>query len=240
VAAVNRTGVKAANGQYYDYIELHNPTDKPVSLNGYRLSKKEDPAAYKTLPNVQLAPGEYKLVFCGDTDSYNTRTKEIFIAMGLGRYGEHLYLLAPDGRVVGEHIGLAYYTLGQRRGLGIGGGGDGRRWFVVDKDLEHNVLVVEQGEDSPRLYSRFVRASGATWIAGDPPAPDGTPMRLTARFRYRQSDQAVTVVARGESLLIAADELQRAVTPGQSVVLYDGDVCLGGAVADAAGMTAKG
>ena len=79
----------------------------------------------------------------------------------------------PDGRVVGEHIGLAYYTLGQRRGLGIGGGGDGRRWFVVDKDLEHNVLVVEQGEDSPRLYSRFVRASGATWIAGDPPAPDG-------------------------------------------------------------------
>ena len=85
-----------------------------------------------------------------------------------------------------------------------------------------------------------VRASGATWIAGEPPAPDGTPMRLTARFRYRQSDQAVTVVARGDSLLIEADELQRAVTPGQSVVLYDGDVCLGGAVADAAGMTAEG
>lgn len=145
----------------------------------------------------------------------------------------------PDGRVVGEHMGLAYYTLGQRRGLGIGGGGDGRRWFVVDKDLANNVLIVEQGEDSPRLYSRFVRASGATWIAGDPPAPDGTPMRLTARFRYRQSDQAVTVVAQGDSLLIEADELQRAVTPGQSVVLYDGDVCLGGAVADAAGMTAE-
>ena len=145
-----------------------------------------------------------------------------------------------SGKELGRHDGLMYYTLGQRRGLGIGGGGDGRRWFVVDKDLEHNVLVVEQGEDSPRLYSRFVRASGATWIAGDPPAPDGTPMRLTARFRYRQSDQAVTVVARGESLLIEADELQRAVTPGQSVVLYDGDVCLGGAVADAAGMTAKG
>lgn len=146
----------------------------------------------------------------------------------------------PDGRVVGEHMGLAYYTLGQRRGLGIGGGGDGRRWFVVDKDLENNVLIVEQGEDSPRLYSRFVRASGATWIAGEAPAPDGTSMRLTARFRYRQSDQAVTVVARGDSLLIEADELQRAVTPGQSVVLYDGDVCLGGAVADAAGMTAEG
>lgn len=111
---------------------------------------------------------------------------------------------------------------------------------MVDKDLEHNVLIVEQGEDSPRLYSRFVRASGATWIAGEPPAPDGTPMRLTARFRYRQSDQAVTVTAQGENLLIEADELQRAVTPGQSVVLYDGDVCLGGGVADAAGMTAEG
>lgn len=102
MAAVNRTALRAANGRYYDYIELHNPTDKPVSLNGYRLSKQEAPAAYKTLPNVQLAPGEYKLVFCGDTDSYNTRTKEIFIAMGLGRYGEHLYLLAPDGRVVDD------------------------------------------------------------------------------------------------------------------------------------------
>ena len=143
----------------------------------------------------------------------------------------------PDGRVVGEHMGLAYYTLGQRRGLGIGGGGDGRRWFVVDKDLANNVLIVEQGEDSPRLYSRFVRASGATWIAGDPPAPDGTSMRLTARFRYRQSDQSVTVTAQGENLLIEADELQRAVTPGQSVVLYQGETCLGGGIEEEARMT---
>ena len=87
-------------------------------------------------------------------------------------------------------------------------------------------------------YSLMYRAFHA--LSTPMTAPDGTPMRLTARFRYRQSDQAVTVVARGESLLIEADELQRAVTPGQSVVLYDGDVCLGGAVADAAGMTAKG
>ncbi len=141
-----------------------------------------------------------------------------------------------DGKKVGEHIGLAYYTLGQRRGLGIGGSGDGRRWFVIDKDLQNNVLVVAQGEDSPRLYSRYILASQPTWVAGEAPARQGEPMRLTARFRYRQPDQPVTVTLRGGELLIEADELQRAVTPGQSVVLYQGDVCLGGGIAEKAAM----
>ncbi|MCI5956934.1 MAG: tRNA 2-thiouridine(34) synthase MnmA [Clostridiales bacterium] len=141
-----------------------------------------------------------------------------------------------DGKKVGEHIGLAYYTLGQRRGLGIGGSGDGRRWFVIDKDLQNNVLVVAQGEDSPRLYSRYILASQPTWVAGEAPARPGEPMRLTARFRYRQPDQHVTVTLRGGELLIESDELQRAVTPGQSVVLYQGDVCLGGGIAEKATM----
>lgn len=140
------------------------------------------------------------------------------------------------GEKVGEHIGLAYYTLGQRRGLGIGGSGDGRRWFVIEKDLKNNVLVVAQGEDSPRLYSRYILASQPTWVADEPPAKQGAPLRLTARFRYRQPDQAVTVTLHGGELLIEADELQRAVTPGQSVVLYQGDVCLGGGIAEKAGM----
>ena len=136
-----------------------------------------------------------------------------------------------DGEKVGEHIGLSYYTLGQRRGLGIGGRGDGRSWFVIGKDLEHNVLLVSQGEDSPRLYSRYVRA---TWIAENAPMAEGESYRCTARFRYRQADQAVAVTRRGDELLIEADELQRAVTPGQSVVLYQGDVCLGGGIAEEA------
>lgn len=135
-----------------------------------------------------------------------------------------------DGEKVGEHIGLAYYTLGQRRGLDIGGRGTGERWFVVDKDLKNNVLVVSQGTDSPRLYSRYVRASQPTWIADAPPAPDGQPFRCTARFRYRQPDQAVTAVLQGGDLYITCDEMQRAITPGQSVVLYQNDVCLGGAI----------
>lgn len=141
------------------------------------------------------------------------------------------------GEKVGEHIGLAYYTLGQRRGLDIGGRGTGERWFVVDKDLKNNVLVVAQGKDSPRLYSRYVRASQATWILDEPPAPDGRPFRCTARFRYRQPDQPVTVTLRGDELLIACDQPQRAITPGQSVVLYQDDVCLGGGIEEQGGNT---
>ena len=141
-----------------------------------------------------------------------------------------------DGKKVGEHIGLSYYTLGQRRGLGIGGSGDGRRWFVVDKDLKRNVLVVSQGEDSARLYSRYTRVSQLTWVAEEAPAKDGVAFRATAKFRYRQQDQPVTAVIRGEEMFIASDELQRAVTPGQSVVLYQGDVCLGGGIAEETGM----
>ena len=141
-------------------------------------------------------------------------------------------MCTEDGRKVGEHIGLAYYTLGQRKGLGIGGGGDGRSWFVVEKDLARNVLVVAQGEDSPRLFTRFARASQATWIADTVPAAEGEPFRCVAKYRYRQPDQAVTAVIKGDTLCLTADEAQRAVTPGQSVVLYQGEVCLGGAIVD--------
>ncbi len=140
-----------------------------------------------------------------------------------------------DGRMVGRHMGLAYYTLGQRKGLGIGGGGDGRSWFVVDKDLQNNVLVVEQGEDSPRLFTRYARASQATWIAGDPPVAEGEPFRCTAKYRYRQPDQDVTALIAGDELYLSADAPQRAVTPGQSAVLYRGDVCLGGAIVEETG-----
>lgn len=140
------------------------------------------------------------------------------------------------GEKVGEHIGLAYYTLGQRRGLGIGGAGDGRRWFVIGKDLEKNVLLVSQGEDSPKLYSRYILAGQLTWVADKPPMKEGESVRLTAKFRYRQVDQPVTVVMRNNTLQLEAETLQRAVTPGQSVVLYQGDVCLGGGVAETAGM----
>ena len=135
-----------------------------------------------------------------------------------------------SGKVVGRHDGLMYYTLGQRRGLGIGGGGDGRRWFVLAKDLERNVLIVEQGEDHPVLYAHTARAEQATWVAGEAPRQNGTCFDCTAKFRYRQPDQKVNVQIEADHLIVRAYEPQRAITPGQSVVFYEEEVCLGGAV----------
>lgn len=134
----------------------------------------------------------------------------------------------PTGEIVGRHDGLMYYTLGQRRGLGIGGGGNGQSWFVVDKDLEQNVLIVEQGETG-RLFSKSLMASQPNWIAGEPPQME---FSCTAKFRHRQPDQGVHVRVQGDRLHIVFDQPQRAITPGQWVVLYQDEVCLGGAPID--------
>ncbi|MCL1796250.1 MAG: tRNA 2-thiouridine(34) synthase MnmA [Clostridia bacterium] len=139
-------------------------------------------------------------------------------------------IVTADGARVGRHDGLTYYTLGQRRGLGIGGApGNGGRWFVIAKNTKQNTLIVSQGEDSKQLYSQVAWADGATWISGAPPAPS---FSCTAKYRYRQPDQGVRVSVDGGQLVITADVPQRAVTPGQSVVFYKGETCLGGAVID--------
>ena len=138
-------------------------------------------------------------------------------------------MVTPDGREVGRHDGLMYYTLGQRRGLGIGGAGNGERWFVLAKDLKRNELIVTQGGDHPLLYSRTCEGSDVTFIAGEAPAAE---FDCTCKYRYRQPDQVVHVTVTGSRCLVEAQESQRAVTPGQSMVFYHGDVCLGGAVTD--------
>ena len=141
---------------------------------------------------------------------------------------------STDGRTLGEHSGLMFYTLGQRQGLGIGGRRDAGEapWYVVDKDLDTNTLIVDQGE-SDRLMSTALCASRPSWIGGVPAGlADG--VCLAAKVRYRQSDQACTVTARDDGDLdVSFDEPQRAVAPGQFVVFYDGDRCLGGATIDA-------
>ena len=135
-----------------------------------------------------------------------------------------------EGKVVGRHDGLMYYTLGQRRGLGIGGAGNGERWFVLAKDMEHNELIVTQGADHPLLYSKNAMGTDATWIFGEAPADE---FDCTCKYRYRQPDQAVHVSVRENGqVLVTAKERQRAVTPGQSMVFYQGAVCLGGAICD--------
>lgn len=100
VAAVNTSGPTASDKQRYDYIELHNPTDKPVSLNGYRLSDKQDPSQWLALPDITLEPGAYQVIYCADAGKYNAQTKEIFLKLGLNRYGEHIYLTDSQGVVV--------------------------------------------------------------------------------------------------------------------------------------------
>ncbi|WP_111656653.1 tRNA 2-thiouridine(34) synthase MnmA [Isoalcanivorax indicus] len=152
------------------------------------------------------------------------------------------YLPAQPGRIeddhghlLGEHSGLMYYTLGQRQGLGIGGraNADESPWYVAAKDLERNVLVAVQGHDHPLLQSQQLDSGPMHWIAGEAPT---LPARLTAKTRYRQPDQACTVEALADGRVhVRFEAPQRAVTPGQSLVLYDGPVCLGGAVIESTG-----
>ena len=138
-------------------------------------------------------------------------------------------VIAPDGRTIGRHTGLAYYTLGQRQGLGIGGtkGGGDAPWFVADKDFERNSLVVVQGHGHPLLYRQEIDAIDMHWIAGVPP---NFPARLNAKTRYRMPDAACLLSADAGAYRAKFDEPQWTPTPGQYLVLYDGDVCLGGGV----------
>ena len=135
-----------------------------------------------------------------------------------------------DGTVIGKHHGLMYHTYGQRQGLGIGGlhDFDDAPWFVVGKDLERNVLVVAQGKENEHLYSSALRATQLAWINHQVPQ---LPLQCMAKIRYRQADQHCTVEAiDNETVMVTFRAPQRAVTPGQTIVFYDGEICLGGAV----------
>jgi tRNA-specific 2-thiouridylase len=134
------------------------------------------------------------------------------------------------GRRIGEHVGLSFHTLGQRQGLGIGGlksgGGEHLPWYVARKDLDRNVLVAVQGHDHPWLMSSTLQAADSSWVAGEPPEAG----EYGAKTRYRQADAPCRLATDGDGFRLDFDQPQWAVTPGQSAVLYDGEVCLGGGV----------
>lgn len=210
-------------------------------------------------PEVRRIAEEHGLV------THNKKDSTGICFIGERRFKDFLQQYLPaqpgdirteDGTLIGQHAGLMYHTIGQRQGLGIGGikGANEEPWFVAQKDLARNVLVVVQGTDNPLLFTNHLIAQQAHWINGVPGIqcalngaalntaahnerglnPQGEPSSsfiCTAKNRYRQEDQAcrVTVLADG-TLDVLFDAPQRAITPGQSVVFYQGDVCLGGAV----------
>jgi len=136
-----------------------------------------------------------------------------------------------DGKIIGQHDGLMYHTLGQRQGLRIGGvaGASEAPWYVAAKNMRRNVLQVVQGEEDPALYSRGLEASQLNWISGT--APVDSPLHIKAKCRYRQEDQdCCLTIDHGLQCQVSFIHPQRSVTPGQYIVFYDGEQCLGGAV----------
>lgn len=204
-------------------------------LSQYQLSKVLFPLAEISKPEVREIAKKLELSTASKKDS-----------TGICFIGEHNFkkflseflpaqpgeIVDTQGKVVGKHDGLMYYTLGQRRGLNIGGlkGGNGQRWFVLEKDLQNNRLIVSQGEDE-LLFSDGLIATDMNWI---PQRPNQEEFVCFAKFRYRQPDQKVKVKITGQTTIqVDFDQKQRAITPGQFVVLYDNHgLCLGGGIID--------
>ena len=183
-------------------------------------------------PEVRLLAEKHGLATARKKDStgicfIGERRFKDFLQQYLPAQPGDIYSL--DGEQLGRHQGLMYHTIGQRQGLGIGGLANHTEapWYVVEKDLDNNILRVAQGNDHPALFKRSLTAGEIYWVAGEPPT---LPLKCHAKVRYRQPDQACTVSAADNGYRVEFDAPQRAVTPGQSVVFYLGELCLGGGV----------
>jgi tRNA-uridine 2-sulfurtransferase len=234
------TGHYAGVFQKNDLVELHRGMDPSKDqsyflhrLNQSQLSRVLFPLGDLKKTEVRAIAAEARLPNHAKKDS----TGICFIGERPFREFLNRYLVREpgpiknsSGKTIGRHIGLAFYTIGQRKGIGIGGtaGGAGDAWYVADKDMASNSLVVVQGHDHPLLMKRALEAQDASWVSGDAPEEGAT---RSAKTRYRQADSAC-IVTRSDDEEIALEfaQPQWAVTPGQSVVLYDGAACLGGAV----------
>jgi tRNA-specific 2-thiouridylase len=242
---------RIATGHYARVVErgsvreLHEATDRGKDQTYFLYLLDQHQLAHSLFPLADLTKESVRRI--AKDAGFTTHAKKDSTGIcfiGERRFRDFLarYLPAsagdietPDGRVVGQHHGLMFYTIGQRQGIGIGGVANAGEapWYVAGKDLDRNVLTVVQGHDHPLLFSATLTASRAHWIAGTPPQ---FPLECRARCRHRQPLQACTVHPDGSSMLrVVFAHAQRAVTPGQSVVFYAADNCLGGAVIAAAG-----
>jgi tRNA-specific 2-thiouridylase len=198
------------------------------TIPGTCLQKVLFPIGHLLKTQVRQIAKEHRLATAGKKDStgicfIGKRDFKEFTGRYLGyKPGSFETLL---GKVMGKHDGIAFYTIGQRKGLGIGGPGEA--WFVVGKDVERNVVIVEQGDDHPSLYKSELIATDLSWIAGYPPVP--VPHLCAAKVRYRQAEQPCVIEAfEGGCARVRFLRPQRAVTPRQSIVFYQDDICLGG------------
>ncbi len=235
IATGHYARVEKRHGQYLLLRGKDNNKDQSYFLHALgqdALRVTLFPVGELPKPQVRKLAEQHGLVTAGKKDStgicfIGERNFREFLSRFIpARPGE---MITPEGTVIGEHPGVMYFTLGQRKGLGIGGtrGGSEQPWFVVDKDVPNNRLIVAQGHDHPLLHSTALEASQLNWISGQPPAND---FHCTAKTRYRQADQPCRVLLDGERCTVHFEQPQWAVTPGQSVVFYDGEVCLGGGV----------
>lgn len=203
---------------------LNQLSQKQLSKVLFPLSDIEKPKVREIAEKLGLITAKKKdstgICFIGERNFRNFLKNYLPIKEG--------EIVSVDGRKLGKHIGLAYYTIGQRKGLNIGGrnDGNGKPYFVVKKDLEKNQLIVSQGEEDC-LFSNGLVSYKINWI---PQAPKQQSFECCAKFRYRQPDQKVKVEILEDKVKVYFFEKQRAVTTGQFVVFYDGDVCLGGGV----------
>jgi len=202
------------------------------AVNGKQIAKTLFPVGELPKPEVRRIAQEQGLATYAKKDS----TGICFI--GERRFKDFLQQYLPaqkgtivtdEGKVIGEHQGLMYYTIGQRQGIGIGGVKNSAEapWFVVSKDLINNRLVIGQGHEHSLMMSRSLYSEKLDWVAGECPT---LPLRCKAKTRYRQPDQDCVIYSEGKGIRVIFDEPQRAVTAGQSAVFYSGDVCLGGGV----------
>ncbi|SHK04476.1 tRNA 2-thiouridine(34) synthase MnmA [Paramaledivibacter caminithermalis] len=224
------------NGRYRLLRGIDNSKDQSYflcALGQYPLSKVMFPIGSLTKKEVRKIALEAGLKTADKKDS----TGICFI--GEKNFKEFLSNYLPSkpgeirslsGQVLGRHAGLMYYTIGQRKGLGIGGRGTGEPWYVVSKDIKNNILYVVQGDNNPALYSKGLIATDLHWISERKPKNQ---FRCTAKFRYRQHDKEVIVNMRSDdSCQVVFNKPQKSITEGQFVVFYDGEVCLGGGVID--------
>jgi len=203
------------------------------AINQYQLSRSLFPVGEIEKPEVRAIAESLGL------DVYNKKDSTGICFIGEKRFQTFLstYLkpnpgdiVTPTGQIVGEHNGLMYYTIGQRQGLGIGGVKDSlpEPWFVIAKQHRDNQLVVAQSDHQELMLGQQLTAKQVNWIAGHSPS---FPLSCRAKIRYRQADQdCVVTLSENDTLHVTFDDPQKAITPGQSVVFYQDDVCLGGAI----------